>query len=109
MSAKRARLPRERVLKSCAWCHKRIPANTPVYSLTAKARPGVDLQSVEGNVMSMELTRIKRSVWAIVPPNDSDAKREGNDFVFMICSPACGTALRQALQQEISLVDRVNG
>lgn len=109
MPVRMPRTARERVLRSCTWCHKRIPANTPVYSLTAKARPGVDLQSVKGNVMALQLTRIKRSVWAIVPAGDSDARREGNDFVFMVCSPACGTALRQALQQEISLVDRVNG
>lgn len=109
MPKRRSRVPRERVLKSCAWCHKRIPEDTPVFSLTAKARPGVDLRSKEGDVMPLRLTQIERTVWAMVPTSDSDAKREGNDFVFMICSRACGTALKQALQQELGLVDRVNG
>ncbi|HSB10089.1 MAG TPA: hypothetical protein VLM38_11440 [Blastocatellia bacterium] len=95
----------ERLLSTCAWCGTRIPEDTEVFTFSAKVNPGVDLKGDEGSVIPLTLRIPGKIVPAIVPTADSPAKKEGKDLLFMICGDDCGTALRQALEREISLAD----
>jgi hypothetical protein len=97
----------ERLLNTCAWCGALIPEDTEVFSLSAKLKPGVDLKKDEGTVMPLTLELIHKVVLAIVPRADSPAKKEGKDVLFMICSDDCGTALREALNQVVGLVEDI--
>ena len=51
----------EDVVSVCAWCGKRIPEGSEVFSLGAKTRPGVDLES-KGNVIELALDEKKKGV-----------------------------------------------
>jgi hypothetical protein len=93
----------DRFQSTCGWCGKTIPSDTEVFGFGAKARPGVDLSGKAGQVLPMYLAACDKTVLGAVAGLDSDAKREGNDLVFMTCSAACANLLRTALQGEIKL------
>ena len=98
----------EEVIHTCAWCGKRIPENTELFSLGVKLRPGKDVSEHEGGVLSLELMSRARILHAIVPTVDSQIKRAGNDFFFMICSHACAGELRDALEEDKALGDQLS-
>lgn len=98
---KKKQLPRPvSFVTTCAWCGKGIPEDTEVFSIGAKARPGVDLKDQEGSIIPLPLHLVRKIVPAMIPTSDSEAKKDGYDMVFMVCSRSCGEALRQALDEE---------
>ena len=103
---KQRRSPEE-VMSTCAWCRRRIEQDSEIFSLGAKTKPGVELE--EGSVIELNLMGASRGVSAVVPMDDSEAKREGNDMLFVICSEGCGAALKEELQAEIDIIDLVIG
>ncbi len=105
--SRQKRLNATAITSICAWCGKRIPKDAEVFSLGAKARAGVDLASYEGKAFQLTLTQPPKTLVAIVPTHDSQAKKEGNDLLFAICSQRCGQALKQALQRQIDMIDRI--
>lgn len=92
-----------KVLKICTWCGKSIPKNEEIFSLGAKSKPGVDLSKYEGKVIPIKIISLNKTIFAIVPMDDSDSKREGNDFMFVLCSRECGYELKDVLEEEKSL------
>ena len=102
---KRRPISPEKATSVCAWCQKRIPPDTELFALGAKFKPGVDLK--EGSVTQLFLATTGNKIYAIIPTSDSQAKKEGKDILFTICSHSCGMALKKALEQEIDLIDRV--
>jgi hypothetical protein len=86
---------------TCGWCGKHIPANTEVFGGGGKARPGLDLSEQAGQIMAVHMTTLNRTVLVAVAGLDSEARREGYDFVYMTCSAECGEQLRAAFQVEI--------
>jgi hypothetical protein len=50
--------------------------------------------------MPVKLSTLGRTIWSIVPPVDSDARMEGNDFMFTLCSEDCGDQLKETLDIE---------
>ena len=93
----------DRFQSTCGWCSQAIPPGSPVFGGGAKVRPGVDLSSKAGQVLSLYLVGPDKTILAAVPGPDSDARRDGYDLVFLTCSEACGNHLRDALQGEIKL------
>ena len=55
--------------------------------------------------MPLEIVTRNKSVNSFVPPPGSDAKRDGNDLMFLICSSRCGYELKKALAADKSLGD----
>ena len=94
-------------VSTCAWCSQAIRPDAEVFGLGAKTRTGVDLKEYEGKTMPLPLHVERKIVPAIVPPSKSQAKIEGNDIVFMICSQDCGEALREALKEEIEIIEGI--
>ena len=88
---------------TCGWCGKRIPSDTERFGFGAKARPGIDLSGKAGQVVPLYLAGCDKTVLVAVAGLESDAKREGNDLVFMTCSAACGKLLQAAMQREIEM------
>jgi predicted nucleic acid-binding Zn ribbon protein len=89
----------------CAWCGKPIPEDSEVFSLGAKARPGVNLEG-EGNVLELALDA-RRKALAIIPTQDSQAKKAGWDLLFTLCSEECARALRETVQRQIDIIDNI--
>ena len=96
-------VPSEEAAGKCSWCGKATPADPAVFGFGGKARPGVDLLEFEGGALRITLATQDKSVIAIVPGADSDARRDGYDFMFMVCSEECGQDMKAALDEEISL------
>jgi len=92
---------------TCGWCGRAVPPGTPVYGGGIKARPGVDLSDKAGQVMPVRLIGAAKIVLLAVATPDSEARRDGYDFMCMTCSEACGAALRAAFQAEIDLGHRM--
>jgi hypothetical protein len=97
----------DRFQSTCGWCGKTIPPNTEVFGGHGTARPGVDLFQKAGQVMPLYLTGPEKTVLITVAGLDSDARRDGYDFVYMTCSEACAVSLRAAFQGEIELGNRL--
>jgi hypothetical protein len=88
----------------CGWCGDEIPEDTEFFGIGAKARPDIDIKELRGSVIDIFLTRRDRNVQAKVVTEDSPAKKEGKDLLFVVCSESCAEALRQAVGREIELV-----
>jgi hypothetical protein len=96
-------VPADEVMGSCAWCGKHIPDDTPVFGFGGKARPGVDLSEYEGKAIEITIVTISKRVPMMVTSADSEAKREGKDFMFMVCSEECAEDAKAALEEDISV------
>lgn len=94
----------EAVIDTCTWCGKPIPPDHERFSINCQKRPGMDISQYEGNIMAVRLT-MGKTVWALVPTADSDAKRAGHDFMFLVCSDACGVELSDVLRHEKGIGD----
>jgi hypothetical protein len=44
-----------------------------------------------------------KTIWSIVPPADSDARKDGKDIMFTLCSEECGDQLKETLEIEKDL------
>ncbi|NLX20538.1 MAG: hypothetical protein GXY55_02555 [Phycisphaerae bacterium] len=91
----------------CAWCGRRIPDDHEVYGLSGKAAKGMDLTEWEGSIMPLELVSKEESIPVIVTAANSQAKKDGKDFIFMLCSEECGAMLKTALEGEKSLIEEI--
>lgn len=92
------------IVSTCAWCNKKISEGSEIFSLGAKVKAGIDLQGVSGRAIKLLLLESGKTINAIVPIDDSMAKKDGNDLLFAICSPKCGDALKLALQKELDFI-----
>ena len=86
---------------SCAWCGETIPDDVELFSVGAKAAPGVDLTGHEGAHLDIFLEAGGRAVRAIVVTGDSPAKRDGYDLLFVACGQRCASELRESIGREI--------
>src|SRR5256885_1707363 len=92
-------------LPNCAWCEDEIPEDVEVFTIGAKAKPGIDLSEAEGTIIPLILSQANRTVSALVPTKDSPAARDGHDLIFMVCSQSCAQALSNALENDWKLAD----
>ena len=86
----------------CGWCGKVIDKDEPVFAVGARVHEGIDLSLVEGNVIELSFSVSNRKVLAAVAAFDSDAKAEGKDVVFMVCSDVCGKQVQAAFADELT-------
>ena len=84
----------------CAWCNKVIERDSEVFAVGAKARKSMNLKPYEGSTIQITLTHVNKTVPATVPTGNSEAKKDGNDLLFMICGKKCGELLKKALLKE---------
>ncbi len=105
MKIKRKKPKVKKVLTTCCWCDKRIGENQEVLALGCKKRPSIDLSKYEGDIMPVTIATIGKTIWAIVPTEESDARRDGKDFMFTLCSDECGIELKETLGQEKEIGD----
>jgi hypothetical protein len=97
----------ERFQSTCGWCGQKILPDKEVFGGGGKARPGIDLSTQTGQVLSLYLVGPGKTVLVAVPGPGSDARRDGHDLVYLTCSRACAEQLRTAFQGEIELGKRL--
>jgi hypothetical protein len=92
---------------TCGWCERRIPPDTEVFGGGCKARPGIELAAHVGQVLPLYLVGSGKKVLVAVTGLDSDARRDGHDFVYMTCSEACARSMKMAFEGEIEMGRRM--
>jgi len=86
---------------NCAWCNKKIGDNDPLSVIDVKFNKGMDFSDKEGEIIPVYLKEIDRNVPMIVTTADSEAKKNGQDGLFVTCSHECGKKLKSVLAKEI--------
>jgi hypothetical protein len=102
---RKRRISWEDTVHVCAWCGKHIPEDTEIFSVNAKARPGADLER-EGNVLELALDATRKAL-AIIPTEESQAKKSGWDLLFAVCSEECAKSLTETVQGQIDFIDSI--
>jgi hypothetical protein len=102
-----AQVVSERLAGSCAWCGGEIPEGDEVFGTGAKIREGIDfVQGTSAEGFFMEVTIAGRRVPTVVTGRDSEARKQGNDLMFMTCSVECAEELRIALERERDIIEK---
>ena len=89
----------------CAFCNAKIGDDCEVFTIGAKTHDIFDLSGAEGTVIEIHSLVLDKSIYAMVPTSDSQAKKDGNDMLFMLCSEDCAFELKEALTLEKDLAD----
>ena len=95
-------IPDAEALSKCTWCGKHISEDAEVFSVGVKFKPDVDLSEYEGHCIDITLVSEEKPFYLLVTIEGSEAKRDGNDGLFLFCSEACGDDLKRALAKEMS-------
>lgn len=96
-------------LHVCAWCGETIDDDVEMFAVGAKMKDGVELAPCEdfnGTVLPVMVAG--KTIPAIVTATDSEARQDGNDLVFMVCSIECATELKESLEKEREIMDKIN-
>jgi hypothetical protein len=96
-------IPDKEALSKCTWCHSQITDHMEVLGLGAKLNPDVDLSAYESHCIQIGLVSDEKPVFMMVTVEGSEAKANGNDGMFLVCSEKCGKKLKSVLENEISL------
>ncbi len=96
-------IPDNEALSKCTWCRSHINDHMEVLGLGAKLMPDVDLSEYESHCIQIGLISEEKPVYMMVTAQGSEAKINGNDGMFLVCSEGCGKKLKSVLQKEISL------
>lgn len=96
-------IPDKEALGKCSWCRNKISDEMEVFCLGAKLSPGTDLSGYQSHCIEIELASEKKQVCMMVTAKDSQARNEGNDGMFMVCSEKCGRDLKKRLEKDIAL------
>ncbi len=95
-------IPDKEALSQCAWCQNHINEHTEVFGLGAKLNPKVDLSDYESHCIQIDLLSEPMQVYMLVAARGSEAKENGNDSMFLLCSQECAEKLKGVLEEEIS-------
>lgn len=94
-------IPDKEALGKCAWCQGTIDEFAEVFAVGAKLKPDADLSAFESHCIQIELVSEDKSVCMMVTARNSEAKNNGNDGMFLLCSESCGEALKAILEKEV--------
>lgn len=93
----------------CAWCGAAIEEDMEVFAVGAGIKEGVDFTGVpEDESRFLPVVIGGRIVPAVITSPDSQAKIDGNDVMFMVCSGECAETLKRALEKEKETNDRIS-
>ena len=95
-------IPDNEALGKCAWCESHITDHMEVFGFGAKLKSDVDLSDYEGHCIQIGLALEEKSVYMMVTGQGSEAKNEGKDGMFLVCSKGCYKKLKNVLEKEIS-------
>ena len=95
-------IPDKEALGQCAACRGNIDELTEVFGLGVKLTPEADLSEFESHCIEIDLVSEEKPVYMMITANGSEAKNDGNDCMFLVCSESCGKKLKTILQEEIS-------
>ena len=92
--------PLLQLVKSCSWCGKQIKEEHPLFALGIQLKMNVFRENDGPRVISYCLASLQKEIHALLVPDGSEAKHEGNDLMVVTCSGECAYQLRDALEEE---------
>ena len=95
-------IPDKEALGQCAWCQGKIQEYDEVFDVGAKLKPDVDLSEFESHCIQIDLVSEKESVYMLVTAKGSEAKHNGSDGMFLLCSEKCRENFKHVLEKEIT-------
>jgi hypothetical protein len=95
-------IPDKEALRRCAWCRNPINDEMEVFALGAKLKAKFDLSEYESHCIQIGLVTEDKPIYMMVTAQGSQAKNEGKDGMFLVCSEECGKKLKKVLNKEIS-------
>jgi len=84
----------------CALCEKKMRSGAEVYGLGVKLKEGLEYPGAVGRTMAVHLPVQGREIECMVTADGSQARLEGWDLIFMVCSEDCGVELKSLLETE---------
>ena len=96
-------IPDKEALGQCAWCQSKIDDHMEVFDFGVKFKSDVDLSEYETHCIQIDLISEEKPVYMMVTARGSEAKNEGKDRMFLVCSENCGNKLKKVLEKEISI------
>lgn len=96
-------IPDKEALGQCAACRGNIDELTEVFGLGVKLTAEADLSEFESHCIEIDLVSEEKPVYMMVTKQGSEAKNDGKDGMFLLCSLSCGKKLKNVLEKEISL------
>ncbi|NPV59600.1 MAG: hypothetical protein HPY75_08055 [Actinobacteria bacterium] len=91
----------------CACCRKKIPSGAEVYGLGARLAEDFKYREGVGSATLVQISVGGRELECLVVADGSQAKQEGWDLIFMVCSEGCGEELKALLEEEKRLFDEI--
>ncbi len=91
------------LLNTCAWCSKEVAEDSEVYKIMATTKYKTLLEGREGMFIPLPLALASKTVHAVVVTEDSEAKKDGWEIIFMTCSLSCAKSLKAALISDSSI------
>lgn len=88
--------------ETCGWCGRTIGEDSPVYGCGLQVRSPENFQGKAGELIKVVMPRTGQVFLAVVPADDSEARREGYDAFVMVCGRKCKKALTFAFAAEKS-------
>lgn len=86
----------------CAWCMKKIRDDRPVLGISVQFADGIDFSESQGEVIQIGIHSRNTSVPMIVPADESEAKLQGTDAIFAMCSEKCANKMKETLTKELN-------
>jgi hypothetical protein len=96
-------IPDKEALSRCAWCQSQITDTMEVFAFGAKLKPDIDVSEYESHCIEVGLVSMEKSVYMMVTARGSEARNEGKDCMFLVCSDGCAKKMKNVLEKEVSL------
>ena len=91
----------------CAYCERKMRSGVDVYGLGVKLKEELEYPGTVGRTMTVHLPVQGRELECMVTADSSQAKLEGWDLIFMVCSEKCGAGLKALLEEEKDLFEEI--
>ena len=95
-------IPDNEVLRKCACCRDYISDDMEVFGLGAKLKSKVDLSEYESHCIQIGMASEEKPLYMIVTAHGSEAKNDGKDGMFLVCSEKCRKKLKNILEKDMS-------
>ena len=91
----------------CCLCEKKIRSGAEVFGLGVKLKEGLEYPGGIGRRTTVHLPVQGRELECMATADGSQAKMEGWDIIFMVCSESCGESLKGLLEEEEGLFEEI--
>ena len=100
MSRRRQTEKEEYWLDHCCWCNREMREDSERFSINTKFRDPKDYQKNAGRIVEFYVPTVDRAILALAVTRDSEAKKQGHEIMFVVCSERCREELSAALRED---------